>query len=110
MRVLIWDLDNPVVPKTHKRGYVLNGRWTPSELRIRAGTPSDDANLVVDINDDGTSIFSVAPALSINDSLKRHRTFANAPPMEDGSVITLDVDQGADGIDGVTVELELEEV
>ena len=110
MRVLTWDLDNPVVRGTHKRRYVLNGRYEPVELRINAGTVSDDANLVVDVNDDGNSIFDVAPALSKNDNLKRHRTFANARPMEDGSVITLDIDQGADGIDGVTVELELAEV
>lgn len=110
MRTLTWDLNNPVVSATHKRRYVLNGRYEPIELRINAGTVSDDANLIVDVNDGGSSIFDVAPALSKNDSLKRHRTFANAEPIADGSVLTLDVDQGADGIDGVLVELDLVEV
>lgn len=101
-----WALDNPVDTGSHKRRYILNGDYEPVEIRINATTVSDDGDLIVDINDDGTSICNTPPLLGANQSLKRYRTFSSTK-LEDGSVITLDVDQIADNIDGVTVELEL---
>jgi len=109
-RVLTWGLDNPVVIGTHKRRFVMNGKWRPVEARIYAATPSVSGTLIIDINADGTSIFATRPALDANHSLKRHRTFGLADnAIADGEVMSLDVDQQADSIDGVTVELELKE-
>ena len=64
--------------------------------------------LILDINDDGVSIFSLLPTIS--DTLTDHddtEAFVG-DVIRKGSVLTLDVDQAGPGARDLTVSLELE--
>ena len=115
-RVLVWHipkvLSNKVEGANASTEYVLDDDYVPVKVRLsqkvaQAGDPN-----IVDINDDGVSIFgSVKP--NINQGLleSEWETFLSTLTyMEKGSIITLDVDQISKTTPGekLTVSLEME--
>ena len=90
----------------------VNRRYKPVEVRLSLGSAPEDTQLIIDINDDGESIFDVRPSLVKGQDYRRWTTFKIATPtrIEDGSFLTLDIDETAGGAAALTVELDLEEV
>jgi len=91
--------------------YRLDRDCVPQNVYLRAKVPSSGQPIVVDINDDGVSIFgTMKPALP--DDLQEH-TFTTIPEdvLREGSIITLDIDQISSETAGedLTVQLDLVE-
>ena len=113
-KVLRWYIDGNISrSKTEVGGtYVLNADYYPEWVNMtcrlagRGSTP-----MVIDINDDGTSIFENKPALTENQTEKRWTTIPRTV-MREGSIVKLDIDQifSEDTCRDLTVELGLSEV
>lgn len=90
------DEDTDLTAGTGKLTFRMPYAFTLSEVRASVKTAPTGANLVVDINENGTSILSTK--LSIDVSEKTSTTAATAPVISDANIaddaeITIDIDQ-----------------
>lgn len=112
--ILTWfvsgQLSNGVVGTDVSQSYKIPWRVKPVEIWMKATTAPSGQAVLVDINDDGTSILSTAASLPAGLRESRSHTFVDESTIEKGSVLTLDVDQVGSLISGanLTVSLELE--
>ena len=122
-RILTWYIPG-VLSETGVQGtnvsteFVLDGNYTPDVCQVRskdsvqggATSPSDltPESLDIDINDDGTSIFRQVPRLLSGTGRVESSAFTDGV-LEDGSIVTLDIDRIPNEISGkdLTVHLEL---
>ena len=113
-RVLTWYIAGVLSIKgAHtnvREEYVLDADYVPVGWRLRQKVAQAGDATIVDINDDGVSIFSLRPAINqgILDS-EGVAFLSTLTVMEEGSVITLDIDQVSGTTPGsdLTVHLEL---
>jgi len=110
-KVLRWYIDGNISrSKTEVGGtYYLDADYCPEWVNMTcriAGVGS--TSMVIDINDDGTSIFSDRPTLTEKQVEKKWTTIPRTP-MREHSLITLDIDQifSVDTCRDLTVELGL---
>ena len=112
MRVLRWYMDGNISrAKTEVGGtYRLEADYRPLWVSLTARIAGKgDEPLVIDINDDGTSIFDTRPALTRNQTEKVWTTIPKTTLRKD-SVITCDVDSvfSQDTCRDLTVEMAVE--
>ena len=95
--------------------YVLDKDYVPETVYLRLKTAGEDVDggaCIVDINDDGVSIFDNQPALPDSASQLEWGSFASdLSKIKEGSVLTLDIDsicQKTAGAD-LTIQLNLAE-
>ena len=86
--------------------YVMDMDYTPVSATVRSKLPSNFNNLIVDVNDDGVSIFSNRP--NIPRLYQTDEGHLLKTPIREGSIITLDIDQYDSEAGDITVELLLE--
>ena len=113
-RVLRWYIDGNISrSKTEVGGtYGLDADYRPEWVHMTCRIAGQGTqSMVIDINDDGTSIFSDRPALYENMTEKTWTTIASNI-LREKSQITLDIDQvfGLDTCRDLTVELGLTQV
>ena len=95
--------------------FMAGADYRPVSVRVHAESAPVGSQVIVNILDDGVSIFpdtTVSPArLALNSTLGKYTNFGNASTIRTDSVITLQfIALGyAPYASGVTVELELEE-
>lgn len=110
---LRWYIDGNISrSKTQVGGtYVLDADYKPIRVDITARLSGVGGNTVIDINDDGVSIFDSNPALSEYQTSKAWTTIP-FNTLRKNSVITLDIDSvnTQDTIRDLTVEMEVESV
>lgn len=93
--------------------HVLDAHYNPVRLRLRAGGAPKFGSVVLDINDDGTSIFTGGkPQLDQNTLSKDHDVFSplGQVRMEKDSVMSLSITSIASEAKDLTVELDMEEI
>ena len=117
MRILHWHIagilsetgveDTDVEGNAYRieRDYRVVDTW----VRVKRA-PMGDTGIQIDINDDGTSIYSTEPVIPSGSQEITSNAFSTQALLK-GSVITLDVDQVGSGYTGkdLVVELYLEE-
>lgn len=110
--VLRWYIDGNIArAKTEVGGvYTLDANYVPVAVDISVRVPGTGESMILDINDDGTSIFTYRPSLTENQTEHRWTTIPENV-MRKGSKVTLDIDSvfGTDTARDLTVELLLEE-
>ena len=117
MRILRWHivgvLSETGVVDTDVQGsaYRLDRNYRPVDTwgRVKS-VPTGDTGIQIDINDDGTSIYTTNPVIPSGSQEITSNAFSTQALLKD-SVITLDVDQVGSGYPGkdLVVELYLEE-
>ena len=110
--ILRWYIEGGISRvKTEVGGkHKLDKDYTPVRVNMMVRVVgSGSTSTIIDINDDGTSIFNDRPALMATHSEKTWATIPRKTLRKD-SIITLDIDQIPDqqGARDLTVELELE--
>lgn len=110
---LRWYIDGNIArTKTYVGGgHILDANYRPVKVNLMARVAGEGTdNTVIDINDDGESIFDARPALPNEMTEKTWVTIPNQKMLK-GSLVTLDIDQisSQDTCRDLTVELELEE-
>ena len=113
-KILRWYIDGIISrPKVEVGGtHILDGDYAPEWVHTTARIAGKGSQpLVIDINDDGVSLFTERPALPENQTEKRWTTVSGNPIRED-SIITLDIDQGYNELAcrDLTVELKLRKI
>jgi len=113
-RVLRWYMDGNISRSKVEVGgtYLLDADYVPAWVHITARIAGRGSTpLVVDINDDGVSIFDDRPALTEYQTEKKWTTIPEDTLRED-SIITCDIDQifNEDTCRDLTVELGLRKV
>lgn len=115
-RVLTWHIsgalsETGVVGTNVSTEFTLDRDYQAEKVLLRLKTEGEDDNggcLAIDINDDGTSIFDLVPALNSHVQSGETTGFDNAlEVMEKDSVITLDVDEICQKIAGEDLTVEL---
>ena len=109
-RILTWFIDQ-VMGDGIEQGpaYYMDQDYTPTALRVLTKrAPDASAGLVLDIKDDGASIFSRVVRVEAGDSQEPDaEEFPRNPgSIAEGSVVTLNITPGS-GASGITVHLEL---
>lgn len=69
------------------------GSWTIIDVRATVGTPSTGADVIVDVNKNGTSIFPTNPRPTIVQTTNTIVATPNTTALVDGDYITVDIDQ-----------------
>lgn len=122
MKTVVWHYGGLLHAGSHdvrdRRGggtaFRLSAEYYPVEVRLYVDRVPLGSAVVVDINDDGTSLFSYRPQVDQDTNYKRQTVFneAGRAKIAKNSVLTMDVDQVGSryGGSGLTVELDLEEV
>ncbi len=110
-KVLRWYIDGTIArAKTEVGGtYILDDDYAPEWVNITVRVPGKGSvPLVLDINDDGTSIFTDRPAITDSQFEKRWTTIPGNT-IRENSLITLDIDQNFSDLAcrDLTVELGL---
>ena len=107
MRTLTWHLPVVAVGSSQRETYRLDGAYNPVRAWVHAEVVPTVQDLLLDINVDGVSIFTIRLALR-DEKDADTADFASVQLSRD-SLVSLDVDQvGGEAID-VTVGLDLEE-
>ena len=108
MNTLTWHINGAVGPKSDVGpAYRLDRDYTPVRAWVRLGTGVGGTEpLIIDINVDEKSIFSLRPTLQKGSTDIEEDGFASVQFSKD-SIVTLDVDQIGDAAD-MTVGLELD--
>ena len=94
-KILRWYIDGTISrSKTEVGGtYLLDGDYVPEWVHITARLAGQgSAPLVIDINDDGVSIFTYKPALTEAQTSHKWTTIPG-DTMREGSLVTLDIDE-----------------
>ena len=110
-RILRWYMDGNISRDKVEVGgtYLLEDDYVPEWVHITARLAGKGATpMVVDINDDGISIFDTKPALTESQTEKKWTTIPGNT-LREGSIITCDIDQvfSEDTCRDLTVELGL---
>ncbi len=113
-KVLRWYMDGTISrSKTEVGGtYILDADYVPEWVHLTARIAGNGSQpVVIDINDDGSSIFTDKPAITENQTEKQWTTVPGNTLRED-SIITLDIDQTFNELAcrDLTVELGLRKV
>lgn len=110
-RQLIWSVSGQIEPKTSVLPvYKLDGDYVPVRFWARRETPggSLDQIALMDVNDDGTSIFTNRPGFHpAANEVEDDQIANNVATIAKDSLVTLDVDVG--GGEDLTVYLDLDE-
>jgi hypothetical protein len=119
-RILTWHIPGPVAsvaglvePGTKVNvgaEFVADCDYVPVRVLVLVQTMPVSGLLTVDVNDDGVSIFDFVPSLGAGHTQREADLFLDDPTIEEGSVITLDIDAVPVGATDLTVHLELREV
>lgn len=92
--------------------HFLDRDYKPVRVFLRLGSVASGRPLIVDINDDGTTIFGTGDKPALADDLQEHvfSAFSGIIIRKD-STITLDIDQISEETPGedLTVQLDLDE-
>lgn len=112
-KVLRWYIDGNISTAKVEVGgtYRIEGDWKPVKVSMTCRVACEGTSgTVIDINDDGVSIFSTRPSLLPYNTEKVWTTI-NQNTIRDDSIITLDIDSIASSAPcrDLTVELFLEE-
>jgi len=113
-KILRWYIDGTIGrAKTEVGGtYYMDGDYKPEWVHISARQEGHGSlPLVIDINDDGVSIFDTNPALTEYQTSHKWTTIPGNT-IREGSVITLDIDENFNGLAcrDLTIELGLTKV
>jgi len=112
-KVLRWYMDGNISRRKVEVGgtYRLDADYVPEWVSITARLAGYGSSSIIDINDDGVSIFNDRPALTEYQTEKRWTTIPENTLRED-SIITCDIDQifSEDTCRDLTVELGLRKV
>ncbi len=116
-RVLTWYiagvLSNNIEGINVSTEYVLDQDYIPVRVCLRQKMPQTGDATIIDINDDGQSIFYLHPAINQGLLSSEGDVFdSGLTVMKKDSVVTLDVDQVSETTPGndLTVQLELAKV
>ena len=118
-RILTWHIhgvlsETGVVGVNTAEAYVADDDYVPIRVHLQLADASSGDPLIVDINDDGSSIFgTLKPTIGWNSNFVTMSVFGSGPSViSKDSVITLDIDQvsGSDPGSDLTVHLELDKV
>ena len=107
MRTLTWYLASVGPGANQKETYRLDRGYNPVRVWMHSDAVPIDQELLVDINVDGVSIFSYQPRM--RDEKDMDSTDFAVAQLNEGALVTLDVDQQGGNTRGLTVGLELEE-
>ncbi|KKM23941.1 hypothetical protein LCGC14_1610080 [marine sediment metagenome] len=112
--IIRWYIDGNIARAKVQVGgtHYLEGNWKPDWVNMTARIAGKGSTpTILDINDDGVSIFTYRPAITEGQTEKRWTTISGNT-LRDGSIITLDIDQifDQDTLRDLTVELHLSEV
>lgn len=107
MRTLTWHLSSLAPGSGQRETYRLDGPYNLARAWVHVDAAPTLKELIVDINVDGVSIFTV-PLRIQDDKDADTADFASVQLSKD-SLISLDVDQVGGDPRGATVGLELEE-
>lgn len=107
MRTLTWHLPSVGPGTSQRETYRLDGAYTPVRAWLHADTGPTARELIIDIDVDGASIFSYQPRMKDETDVESS-DFASVQFSKD-SLVSLDIDQTDDIVQGLTVGLELEE-
>lgn len=113
-KILRWYMDGNIArAKTEVGGaHYLDADYAPEWVHIKVRLAGKGSNpTVLDINDDGVSIFNDQPALTENQTEKMWTTMPG-DTLREKSIITLDIDRvfSEDTCRDLTVELGLRKV
>lgn len=113
MKQVTWHLRDTSPQTDVPPVWLADADYGPVEVFIYAKTPGG-GQLRVDINDDGVSLFessATQPYLDRGHTSRIHRTFSSTARIDEGSIVTLDVEDPSDAgwPHDVTVILVLEE-
>ncbi len=93
--------------------HYLNRDYEAVGVFLRLGTVGSGEPLIVDLNDDGTSMFGSTEKPALPSDLQEHNftAFAGGIIAREGSTITMDIDQVSSETPGedLTVQLDLNE-
>ena len=113
-RILRWHIPGVLsetgVKDTDVKGnaYKLDRDYIPVECWVRLKSAPSGMTLIIDINDDGTSIFSERPVMTDNQLDEVFNTFASPHlSMLKDSIVTLDIDQVSNSNPGEDLVVEL---
>ena len=109
MRYFTWHVDSLRVGTSQQETYRLDGDYNPVRAWVHVEGSPTGAELMVDINVDGVSIFAYRPRLQ--DGTDTDETVFSTAQMNKDSLISMDIDQIGSKEPGraMTVGLELEE-
>ena len=94
------------------RTFIADGDYFPRAMRIYLDSAPYDRPVVVDVQDDGVSIFTAKPQVDKGTVFKEHDSFRDTgeSKIEELSVLTLDIPHSGQDARNLTVELDLEEI
>jgi len=114
MRTLTWYIDGQLAVGTNQREtYRLDGTYLFARVWVHLKrAPTGSNPLILDINVDGETIFTVRPTIQRDETEYLEDRAFRPVPVNTGSLVTLDIDQvgSAEQGMGMTVGLDLEEV
>lgn len=106
MTTLTWHIADSAGPGVDVGpAFHLDRTYRASVLWLRVVNPVE-TTLVIDINDDGTSIMDSTKALLVKGVSVNHTRRFDLPILFEGSWITMDIDSGR--AQGLTVQLDLD--
>ncbi len=116
-KTLTWFLSGQVAEGTAQGpAFRLDADYRVTRIWMSAKTGPSGSNLIVDINQDGTSLFAshtTNPCIvKGNTEMDDHDISYTLGHLSDGGVVTLDVDAAGNGEPGrdLTVQIDLDEV
>lgn len=91
---MVWFLDDIAEFGTSQGAHVtMPVGFTVTGIDLRATTPPTGASLIVDINENGTSLFSTNPEIDATATVEDGNEVLSDTILAAGSVITVDIDQ-----------------
>ena len=119
MKTLTWHYGGLVHAGAHdvrdRRGggaaFRVSAGYYPVEVRLMLDGASKNGPVVVDVKDDGVSLFTASPQLDAGATYRTSKTFIETGrvKVEKDSVLTMDVTSAGSSATALTVELDLEE-
>jgi len=98
---MVWYVDGAVATGTKQSAtVVMPYGFTCTDIDMRVDTAPVGSSLIVDINKDGTTIFSTRPEIDASGTTEDGNHAFSVTDLPAGSVITLDVDQVGSGTAG----------
>ena len=112
-KILRWYIDGNITRSKFEVGgsYTLDADYAPEWVQMHVRVVGNGGSMILDINDDGTSIFTNQPALTEYQTDKKWTTITGTAMRKD-SIVTLDIDQvySQDTARDLTVELGLRKI